>query len=100
MAFPSAVRALDTTSLGEPFRAALPEYLRTGRLSLFEKAGHRLLHLEAVRAARRDPLGIGVAIGYLWLKAGEVADLRLICRAAHIGLPRDELSAELSRAIH
>jgi vacuolar-type H+-ATPase subunit C/Vma6 len=62
---PSALEALGERSLGKALRAALPLYERTARLSLMETAGRRWLAKEAVRAGRRDPLGIGTALSYL-----------------------------------
>jgi vacuolar-type H+-ATPase subunit C/Vma6 len=96
----AAVGAMKTTGLGAIFEGSLDEYRRTARLSLFEKAARGRLRLQALRSTRFDPLGIGLAVGYLWLKAEEVADLRLLCRAAHIGLPRKMVEEELSRTVH
>jgi vacuolar-type H+-ATPase subunit C/Vma6 len=96
----AAVGGLKPTGLGGIFESSLDEYRSAGRLSLFEKAARGRLRLQALRATRFDPLGIGLAVGYLWLKAEEVADLRLLCRAAHIGLPPHRVEEELSRTLH
>lgn len=96
----AVVEAMKTTGLGSIFEDALDDYRRTARLSRFERAARERLRLQALRAARQDPLGIGLAVGYLWLKAEEVADLRLLCRAAHIGLPPKRVEEELSRGVH
>jgi vacuolar-type H+-ATPase subunit C/Vma6 len=96
----AAVGAMKTTGLGAIFEGSLDDYRREGRLSLFEKAARGRLRLQSLRAARSDPLGIGLAVGYLWLKAEEVADLRLLCRAAHIGLPPKRVEEELARGLH
>jgi vacuolar-type H+-ATPase subunit C/Vma6 len=91
---------MKATGLGAIFEGSLDDYRRTARLSLFARAARGRLRLQALRATRFDPLGIGLAVGYLWLKAEEVADLRLLCRAAHIGLPRQTAAEELSRSLH
>ena len=91
---------MKSSGLGSIFESSLDEYRSAGRLSLFEKAARRRLRLQALRATRFDPLGIGLAVGYLWLKAEEVADLRLLCRAVHIGLPPKRVEEELSRGLH
>lgn len=43
----------------------------------------------------RDPLGIGIIIGYLWKKVAEVANLRWIVQGKGIGMPVEEIRREL-----
>ncbi len=42
-----------------------------------------------------DPLGIEVAVGFLWQKYFEVVNLRLIARAKHYGLPAEDIRHQL-----
>jgi vacuolar-type H+-ATPase subunit C/Vma6 len=95
---PQAVDALGSSRLSLPFRETLPGYRSTGRLSLFERAAYRGLLGEARSLARLEPLGAGLAVGYIWAKINEVKNLRLICRAWNVGLPRPDLEAELTVA--
>lgn len=44
---------------------------------------------------RGDPLGLDVVIGYLALKATEVANIRLMARGAFLGLPREAVRREM-----
>jgi V/A-type H+-transporting ATPase subunit C len=45
-----------------------------------------------------DPLGIEVAVGFLWRKYFEVVNLRLIARGKHFGLPADRIRQQLLTA--
>jgi V/A-type H+-transporting ATPase subunit C len=40
---------------------------------------------------RQDPLGIEVAVGFLWQKYFEVVNLRLVVRGKYFGLPADSI---------
>lgn len=92
----AAAADLGDSPLGIAFRETLSAYRSSRRLSLFEHASTRLLQGEAFRLARREPLGAGLAVGFIWAKVNEVSLLRLICRAKHRGLPRGILEAELA----
>lgn len=92
-----AVESLGPSPLGRMFLDALPAYHSTGgRISVMERAASRRLLVEAVNFGRREPLGAGLAVGYLWAKVNEVENLRLICRAVHIGMPRQVLEEEIT----
>ena len=88
-----AVALLAGTPYTTALQAGLTAYRDSGRLSNFE----RHLRLYRLRWMRKqivqDPLGIGVPVGYLALKANEVSNLRWI---AH-GL-RQELDSRAIRA--
>ena len=90
-----AVEMLSRSKLGPALRAGLAEYERTGRLSAFERA----LSLEELRHFRqffvRDPLGIGVLLGYLALKVNEVANLRTVAWGLQLGERPDRIRADL-----
>jgi vacuolar-type H+-ATPase subunit C/Vma6 len=92
----AAIGRLKDLGVGEPFRAALAEHRRSGTLSPFEKEAHRFLTRQARNWSARDALGIGVALGYIWEKSQEVSDLRLLCRAKEVGMPKETLAAELA----
>lgn len=56
----------------------------------------RLARLHAAEY-RGDPLGIGIVLGFLAMKAAEVANLRLIARGKLLGLPREAVVGEMIR---
>jgi vacuolar-type H+-ATPase subunit C/Vma6 len=92
-----AVESLGPSSLGRLFQNALPAYHSAGgRISVLERAASRRLLVEAGHLGRREPLGAGLAVGYLWAKVSEVENLRLICRAVHTGMPRQVLEEEIT----
>ncbi len=49
----------------------------------------------AVSLLRREPLGLGVPVGYLWAKEQETRNLRLIGRAHIHGLDPSEVEERL-----
>ncbi|MFU8891731.1 MAG: V-type ATPase subunit, partial [Anaerosomatales bacterium] len=42
-----------------------------------------------------DPLGIGVAVSYLWAKQNEITNLRIIVKGKAVGMPEDRVREEL-----
>jgi V/A-type H+-transporting ATPase subunit C len=50
---------------------------------------------KALDAGRGDPLGLGIAIGYLWAKQNEVTNLRIIVKCTSVGMPADRMRKEL-----
>lgn len=91
----AAVEILSRTPYELPLRAGLGAYVRSGRLSDFER--HlRGFHLRwMARLIASDPLGIGVPLGYSALKANEVANLRWVAQGINLGLDADAIKAEL-----
>jgi V/A-type H+-transporting ATPase subunit C len=74
----AAVEMLRGTPYENPMRRGLLAFRQSGLLSEFEKQLRvEQLHILA-RLFVRDSLGIGVVLGYLALKANEVANLRRI----------------------
>ena len=65
------------------------------RLVALDRALQSCFARETLRVSRREPLSIGFAIGYIWRKAGEVTNLRLVARGKYAGLPRAEIEALL-----
>jgi V/A-type H+-transporting ATPase subunit C len=91
----AAVEMLASTPYEAPLNAGLMRYRQSRRLSEFEKAlaAYRLRWMAALIV--RDPLGIGVPLGYLALKTNEVANLRWIAQGLDVGLPPDAIKADL-----
>jgi V/A-type H+-transporting ATPase subunit C len=93
-----ATKALTGTPYQAPLQAGLEEYTRSGRLSDLEK---RLLHLRLRWLAGliiKDPLGIGVPLGYCAMKINEVSNIRWIAHGINLGLGGDAVRAELEFA--
>ncbi len=80
----SGLSHLAATAYAGALQAGLTVYLVDHRLSAFE---HELRRYRLNRAARlfvRDPLGIGVVLGYLALKTNEIINLRLIAQNLYL----------------
>ena len=91
----SAVRSLEGTSYYHALQSGLEAYARSGRLSEFEK---QLRHSRLDWMSRligKDPLGIGVVLGYLALKITEVNNIRWIAQGINLGLRPAAIRAEL-----
>ncbi len=95
----SVMEAVDSLA-GTPYGSALADgaqaYSISGRLSVFERAlaWQQLRH--AVGFFARDPLGIGVLLGYVALKTNEVSNLRAIAQGLALGEKPDRIRAELA----
>jgi V/A-type H+-transporting ATPase subunit C len=81
-----AVRVLARTPYAPALRAGLRAYSRSGRLSDVENQLRRFrLHWMA-KLFIRDPLGIGVPLGYFALKTSETINIRWVAYGMHLGL--------------
>ena len=80
---------------GQPLRQCLEQYRQSGDVTVLERALEKLLALTGIRMFHRDPLTIGIAIGYLWAKTTEVANLRLIAQGKELGWQTDAIRNEL-----
>jgi vacuolar-type H+-ATPase subunit C/Vma6 len=101
------LKALDGSSLhqaiqdlkGEPYtdplEAGLKEYDRTGRLSAFERHLYRFRLRWRAGRITRDPLGIGVLLGYQALLANEIRNLRWIAHGVHWEMEVEEIVEHL-----
>jgi V/A-type H+-transporting ATPase subunit C len=91
----AAVEILASTPYQAPLNAGLLRYRRSERLSEFERAlaAYKLRWMAVLIG--RDPLGIGVPLGYLALKTNEVANLRWIAQGIDMGLTPDAIKADL-----
>lgn len=88
-----AVGLLSESVYAQPLAEGLRAYEQSGRLSDIERALNRYrLNWQAWQIAR-DPLGIGVMIGFLALKTNEIDNIRRVARGIQL-----RLSPEISRA--
>lgn len=91
----SAVASLTDTVYAQALKEGLVAYEQTGHLSEIEKAFRRYqLHWQAWQIAK-DPLGIGVVMGYLALKTNEITNLRRIARGIQLKLAPEAVRSEL-----
>lgn len=93
-----AVELLNGTAYAAPLAAGMSVYRQTGRLSSIE---WQLYHFRLASLAgliAREPLGIGVVLGYVALKSNEVNNLRWITNGIHLGMKPEKIRAELLHA--
>jgi vacuolar-type H+-ATPase subunit C/Vma6 len=84
---------------GTPFESALhtgfENYSRSNRLSDIEKQLRRYRLTQLAMQIQKDPLGIGVALGYIALKVSEIGNIRSIAQGINMDLKADAIQAEL-----
>ena len=91
----AAVDILDGTVYEDPVRSGLEAYTSTGRLSVFENQFNRFRLEWLSRLISKDPLGIGVLLGFLALKTTEVSNIRWIAHGIFLGMPANNIRSEL-----
>jgi len=95
----SAVESLAGTAFESALRAGLEIYSRSNRLSDIEK---KLRHYRLEQLAwliQKDPLGIGVPLGYVALKVNEVGNIRWIAQGVNLDLKAEAIQAELETVL-
>ncbi len=91
----STVETLSGTFFEPALRTGLEAYTHSNRLSDIERQlKHYRLHWMAGQI-KKDPLGIGVVLGYVALKVNEVGNIRWITQGINLGLKADAIRAEL-----
>ncbi|MEA5075832.1 MAG: ATP synthase A1 subunit C [Coriobacteriia bacterium] len=83
------------TPYGKPLDQAALLYMEKGSVSVFERALEDYLFRMAFDASKEDPLGIGLTISYLWTKANEVTNLRIVVKGVSVGMPEGRMREEL-----
>jgi V/A-type H+-transporting ATPase subunit C len=91
----AAVDVLVGTPYEIPLTEGLRAFARSGRLSEFERQLNRFKLDWASKLIYKDPLGIGVVLGYLELKTNEVRNLRWAAQGIHLGLKPDSILSEM-----
>lgn len=76
---------------GHALRRSLEQYRQGGDATVLERVLEKLLALKGIRMFHRDPLTVGMAIGYLWAKTTEVANLRFIAQGKELGWQNDAI---------
>jgi V/A-type H+-transporting ATPase subunit C len=84
------------TGTSYDFLAKVPdEYVKTEKISAFEKELDTFLLHKALGLFTGDPLSIALAVGYLWAKLNEIANIRIIAMCKTEYVPEKELMEEL-----
>ncbi|MDH4140027.1 MAG: V-type ATPase subunit [Coriobacteriia bacterium] len=86
---------LKGTPYGHTLDAAVLKYLEENSISVFERTLEDFHMRKALAVGRGDPLGIGIAIAYLWAKQNEVTNLRIIVKGKSVGMPMERVRREL-----
>lgn len=94
-AVPAAVESLSGTFFEPALRTGLETYQRSNRLSDIERQLRRYRLVWMAEQISKDPLGIGVVLGYVALKINEVSNIRWIAQGTNLGLKPDAIRAEL-----
>lgn len=91
----AAVESLSETPYKAPLSAGLKAYAKSALLSDFEKQLRSFRLAWMASQITRDPLGIGVLLGYLALKVNEVSNIRWIAQGINLGIKAEAIRAEL-----
>jgi V/A-type H+-transporting ATPase subunit C len=91
----AAVETFAGTPYEPALRVGLQAYAHSPFLSEFEKQFKRFRLVWMSRQIARDPLGIGVLLGYSALKINEVCNIRWIAQGFSLGLSTNTIRAEL-----
>jgi V/A-type H+/Na+-transporting ATPase subunit C len=86
---------LRATPYGRSLQGRLEAYRQSGDAAILERALEGLLVLKGIGMFHRDPLGIAIAIGYIWAKSNEVANLRLIAHGKALGWQPEAIREEM-----
>lgn len=90
-----AVGLLPTQPYAAALQVGLDAYSESGRLSDFENQLQRLRLQWMSQWIVKDPLGIGVLLGYLALKFNEIRNLRWISKGINLRLNKEKIRIEL-----
>lgn len=91
----AALDALAHTPYAKPLEEAAMTFLKTGRVSVLERALEQLLTRQIIACRRPDPLSVGVPVAFLWAKQNEVSNVRIAVTGRSVGLPEARLREEL-----
>ncbi len=91
----AAGEILSGTFLEPALHAGLEAYARSNRLSDIERQLRRYRLEWMTEQITKDPLGIGMVLGYVALKTNEIGNIRWIAQGINLGLKPDAIRAEL-----
>lgn len=90
-----AVELLSSTAYNTAMRLGLEAYRASGRLSDFERSLNRYRLIWMSSLIKRNPLGIGLILGFTALKVNEISNLRWIANGINLGLNTGEIQKHL-----
>ncbi len=96
---PLAIGALSGTRYEAPLRAGYQDFVLTGRLSDIEKQLMRFRLQWMAGLVLKDPLGIGVVLGYVALKVNEVGNIRKLAEGIVLGVTPHEILEDLEMVL-
>jgi len=91
----AAVEIFDKTIYGPTLKAGLSKFSKSAVLSDLEKQLRRFRLSWMAGQISKDPLGIGVLLGFIALKTNEVNTIRWIAHGINLGLSADAIRGEL-----
>lgn len=91
----SMVHGLSGTPYGTVLMNRWETYRESADAAVLERGLEKFLVLKGIRMFHRDPLSIAIPIGYIWAKANEVVNVRLIAQGKALGWDRDSIQKEL-----
>lgn len=83
------------TTYGRILEGAMMKYIEHGSLAALERALETHFVQKGANMAKGDPLGVGIAIGYIWAKHNEIVNLRIIVKGRTVGMPEKRIREEL-----
>jgi len=86
---------LKNSPYAEALDVAALRYLENSSIPVFERALEDLVMRRAIMSGIKDPMGVGVAISYLYGKQNEVTNVRIIVKGKSVGMPADRVREEL-----
>ncbi len=89
------IDGLLTTTYGRILEGAMMKYIEHGSLAALERALETHFVQKGAGMSKGDPLGVGIAIGYIWAKHNEIVNLRIIVKGRTIGMPEKRIREEL-----
>ena len=91
----NAVETLEKTPYETPLKTGVRAYAQSALLSDIEKQLKRFRLAWMSRQIYKDPLGIGVLLGYVALKINEISNIRWIAQGINLGLKPEAIQEEL-----
>lgn len=85
---------LDTT-YGRILEGSMLKYVELGSLAALERALETHFVQKGAGMSKGDPLGVGIAVGYIWAKHNEIVNLRIIVKGRTVGMPEKRIREEL-----
>jgi len=93
--FEGAFEVIEDTCFAPAIERGILAFGEERKLAVVERFFESVVIGIGCRAFRRDPLGIGVVLGYIWRKYNEVVNLRILLRGKAYNVPGNRIREEL-----